>query len=162
MKYLIHLVSMLLVVFQAFSARSQPYQADLLIIGGRASGTMAGIQAARIGINTLLIEETEWPGGGMLTSVGVSAVDGNHQLPSGGPLTVNFLAEVLKVLNMDADYSKIAADWERFGFDQSLRKEFQLNRRTASVLLDRYLNPFARPVDFQGRITRPQSSKLHE
>ncbi len=58
MKYLIHLVSMLLVVFQAFSARSQPYHTDLVIIGGRASGTMAGIQAAPNGHKHLLIEET--------------------------------------------------------------------------------------------------------
>uniref|UniRef100_UPI003D7F6652 FAD-dependent oxidoreductase n=1 Tax=Pedobacter sp. TaxID=1411316 RepID=UPI003D7F6652 len=55
---------------------------DLLIIGGGASGTTAGIQASRMGVNTLIIEETGWLGG-MLTSAGVSAIDGNHQMPSG-------------------------------------------------------------------------------
>lgn len=55
---------------------------DLLVIGGGASGTMAGIQAARMGTNTLIIEETTWLGG-MLTSAGVSAIDGNHRMPSG-------------------------------------------------------------------------------
>lgn len=57
-------------------------QTDLLIIGGGASGTMAGIQAARMGVNTLIIEETPWLGG-MLTSAGVAAIDGNHRMPSG-------------------------------------------------------------------------------
>ncbi len=55
---------------------------SLLIIGGGASGTTAGIQAARMGVPTMIIEETNWLGG-MLTAAGVSAIDGNHQLPSG-------------------------------------------------------------------------------
>ncbi|MEJ5964061.1 FAD-dependent oxidoreductase [Pedobacter immunditicola] len=55
---------------------------DLLIVGGGASGTTAAIQASRMGVKTIVVEETEWLGG-MLTSAGVSAIDGNHQLPSG-------------------------------------------------------------------------------
>ncbi|NDP21627.1 MAG: FAD-dependent oxidoreductase [Paludibacter sp.] len=55
---------------------------DVLVVGGGASGTTAGIQAARMGVNTLIVEETAWLGG-MLTSAGVSAVDGNYKLPSG-------------------------------------------------------------------------------
>ena len=43
---------------------------------------MAGIQTARMGVNSLIIEETPWLGG-MLTSAGVSAVDGNYRLHSG-------------------------------------------------------------------------------
>ena len=50
---------------------------DVLIIGGGASGVTAGIQSARMGAATLIVEETEWLGG-MLTSAGVSAVDGNY------------------------------------------------------------------------------------
>ncbi|WP_298712020.1 FAD-dependent oxidoreductase [Chitinophaga sp.] len=57
-------------------------QTDLLIVGGGASGTMAGIQAARMGVKTLIVEETPWLGG-MLTSAGVAAIDGNHRMPSG-------------------------------------------------------------------------------
>ena len=49
---------------------------DILIIGGGASGTMAGIQAARLGSSTLIVEETPWLGG-MLTSAGVSAISWN-------------------------------------------------------------------------------------
>jgi len=55
---------------------------DVLIIGGGASGTMAGIQAARMGVKVTLIEETPWLGG-MLTAAGVSAIDGNYRLHSG-------------------------------------------------------------------------------
>ena len=55
---------------------------DIVIVGGGASGSMAGIQAARLGSNTLIIEETQWLGG-MLTSAGVSAIDGNYKLYSG-------------------------------------------------------------------------------
>lgn len=62
--------------------QSSDISVDLLIIGGGASGTTAGIQAARMGVKTLIVEETEWLGG-MLTSAGVSAIDGNHQMPAG-------------------------------------------------------------------------------
>lgn len=55
---------------------------DLIIVGGGASGTAAGIAAGRLGTKTLIIEPTTWLGG-MLTSAGVSAIDGNHQIPSG-------------------------------------------------------------------------------
>ncbi|MBT28294.1 MAG: FAD-dependent oxidoreductase [Thalassobius sp.] len=55
---------------------------DILIIGGGAGGTSAAIQAARMGTKVTVIERTPWLGG-MLTSAGVSAIDGNHQMPSG-------------------------------------------------------------------------------
>lgn len=57
-------------------------QVDILIIGGGAGGTSAGIQAARMGAKVQIIEATPWLGG-MLTSAGVSAIDGNHEMPSG-------------------------------------------------------------------------------
>ena len=55
---------------------------DVLVVGGSTSGVAAGIQSARMGVNTLIVEETPWLGG-MLTSAGVSAVDGNYRLPGG-------------------------------------------------------------------------------
>ncbi len=55
---------------------------DVLIVGGGTGGTAAGIQAARSGAQVQIIEATPWLGG-MLTSAGVSAIDGNHELPSG-------------------------------------------------------------------------------
>lgn len=55
---------------------------DVLVIGGGASGVCAGLQAARMGVRTMIVEETPWLGG-MLTSAGVSCVDGNYNLRSG-------------------------------------------------------------------------------
>ncbi|TMM58568.1 FAD-dependent oxidoreductase [Maribacter algarum] len=57
-------------------------EVDILIIGGGAGGTSAGIQSARMGAKVQIIEATPWLGG-MLTSAGVSAIDGNHEMPSG-------------------------------------------------------------------------------
>lgn len=55
---------------------------DVLVIGGTTSGTSAGISAAREGVSTLIVEETPWLGG-MFSSQGVGACDGNHNLHSG-------------------------------------------------------------------------------
>jgi len=74
-------ISVLLCLFNNVLAQ-QAIKTDVLIIGGGASGVSAGIQSSRLGVKTLIIEETNWLGG-MLTSAGVSAIDGNHQLPSG-------------------------------------------------------------------------------
>lgn len=64
------------------SSCSTTQTTDVLIVGGGASGTTAGIQSARLGSKTIIIEESEWLGG-MLTSAGVSAIDGNNKLPGG-------------------------------------------------------------------------------
>lgn len=66
----------------ALAACSSWEQVDILVVGGGASGTAAGIQSARMGARTMLLEETPWLGG-MLTSAGVSCVDGNNRLRSG-------------------------------------------------------------------------------
>ena len=55
---------------------------EILVLGGGAGGTSAAIQAARMGRKVILTEATPWLGG-MLTAAGVSATDGNHDLPSG-------------------------------------------------------------------------------
>lgn len=54
----------------------------VVIVGGGASGVSAGVQSARMGVETLILEETPWLGG-MLTSAGVSCVDGNYKMRSG-------------------------------------------------------------------------------
>ena len=54
----------------------------LIIVGAGTGGTAAAIQAARMGVEVHLLSENPWLGG-MLTAAGVSAIDGNHQLPSG-------------------------------------------------------------------------------
>ena len=61
---------------------SEPEHVDVLVIGGGASGISAGIQSARMGVKTMVAEQTPWVGG-MLTSAGVSCVDGNYNLQSG-------------------------------------------------------------------------------
>lgn len=55
---------------------------DVVVVGGGAGGTSAGIQSARSGASVLIVEETPWLGG-MLTSAGVSAFDGNYRLRGG-------------------------------------------------------------------------------
>ncbi|MBE9258302.1 MULTISPECIES: FAD-dependent oxidoreductase [Aphanizomenonaceae] len=56
---------------------NQIYTTDVLVVGGGTGGTAAAIQAARRGVNTILVSEFPWLGG-MLTSAGVSAPDGNE------------------------------------------------------------------------------------
>jgi FAD dependent oxidoreductase len=69
-------------VLMGYSQNTTKKEVDVLIIGGSTSGTSAGITAARLGVKTLIVEETPWIGG-MFTAQGVGACDGNHNLPSG-------------------------------------------------------------------------------
>ncbi len=64
------------------AAQAPPAAPEVVVVGGGLSGTFAALQAARLGASVLLLEETPWLGG-MLTAAGVSAIDGNHRLPSG-------------------------------------------------------------------------------
>ncbi len=64
------------------SATTTTLQCKVLVAGGGAGGICAAIQSARLGAQTILVEETPWFGG-MLTAAGVSATDGNHNLPTG-------------------------------------------------------------------------------
>ncbi len=73
---------LLALLFGSCTVMAEDYTTDILILGGGASGVTSGIQAARMGVKTLIVEETSWLGG-MLTSAGVSAIDGNYKLPAG-------------------------------------------------------------------------------
>lgn len=57
--------------------RMQEIITDVLVVGGGTGGTAAAIQSARRGARTVLVSEFSWLGG-MLTSAGVSAPDGNE------------------------------------------------------------------------------------
>ncbi len=72
----------ILILMFLFTACKQKQEIDVLVIGGGASGIAAGIQAARMEVPTLILEEYEWLGGA-LTSAGVSCIDGCYKLPSG-------------------------------------------------------------------------------
>lgn len=67
--------------------------ADVLIVGGGTGGTAAAIQAARRGAKTILVSEFPWLGG-MLTSAGVSAPDGNELVSFQTGLWGAFLLEL--------------------------------------------------------------------
>ena len=81
MKHILGLFFLIFFSENAFSDKSR-FTTDVLIIGGGTSGVMAGIQSARMGAKTIIVEETPWLGG-MMTSAGVCAIDGNHNLHSG-------------------------------------------------------------------------------
>ncbi len=81
MKRLIH-YAVALVTTALLTACGGSEQYDVIIVGGGVSGTTAGIRAARLGAKTLIVEQSPWLGG-MLTSAGVSATDGNYRLRGG-------------------------------------------------------------------------------
>ncbi len=55
---------------------------DVLVVGEGTGATAAAVQAARSGAQTAIVNPLPWYGG-MLTSAGVSAIDGNHAMPAG-------------------------------------------------------------------------------
>ena len=73
---------------------------DILVVGTGTGGTAAAIQAARRGANTILIGDTPWLGG-MLTSAGVSAPDGNELAPLQTGLWGQFLKELQQNTQLD-------------------------------------------------------------
>lgn len=83
----------------------QTIKTDVLVIGGGASGISAGLQSARLGARTIIAESTPWLGG-MITSAGVAAFDGNHNLPSG--IWAEFREGLYKVYGGPA---KVATGW---------------------------------------------------
>jgi len=78
---------------------------DVLVIGGGTGGTAAGIQSARLGVKTIIAEPTTWLGG-MISSAGVSAFDGNHNIPSG--IWAEFREKIYQVYGGPG---KVATGW---------------------------------------------------
>lgn len=81
------------------------HQTDVLVIGGGTGGSAAGIQAARMGVTTLIAEPTVWLGG-MFSAAGVAAFDGNHNMPSG--IFGEFREQLYKVYGGP---QKVATGW---------------------------------------------------
>ena len=67
--------------------------ADVLVVGGGTGGTAAAVQSARRGAKTILVSEFPWLGG-MLSSAGVSAPDGNELAAFQTGLWGQFLREL--------------------------------------------------------------------
>jgi hypothetical protein len=67
--------------------------ADVLVVGSGTGATAAAIQAARRGVSVVLVSELPWLGG-MLTSAGVSAPDGNELAAFQTGLWGEFLKEL--------------------------------------------------------------------
>lgn len=97
------------------SCNTNETETELLIIGGGASGTAAGIQAARMDVDAIIVEESPWLGG-MLTSAGVSCIDGNSRMPSG------FFGEFRDSLaNLYGGYDKLMTNWvAAYSFEPSV------------------------------------------
>ncbi len=76
------LLLLLLLTLPCMLSAQNQIRTDILVVGGGASGITAGIQSARLGVKTIIAEESSWLGG-MITAAGVSAFDGNHNIPSG-------------------------------------------------------------------------------
>ncbi len=70
------------VIFFAQTAFSQTQKIGVLVIGGGAAGTAAGIQSARSNVKTIILEPKSWLGGSV-TSAGMCVVEGNRNFPSG-------------------------------------------------------------------------------
>ena len=75
------ILALITAVFGLISC-AEHYEVDVLVVGGGASGISAGVQSARMGVQTMVVVETPWVGG-MLTAAGVSCIDGNYKLQSG-------------------------------------------------------------------------------
>ncbi|MGZ3979514.1 MAG: FAD-dependent oxidoreductase, partial [Flavisolibacter sp.] len=86
----------------------QVLHTEVLVVGGGTGGTAAGIQSARMGVHTVIVEQGPWLGG-MLSSAGVSATDGNHLLPSG--IWEEFRQQLYKVYGGPA---ALASGWVSF------------------------------------------------
>ena len=156
MKNILSLFFLILSLKNAYSDKSR-FNADVLIIGGGTSGTMAGIQSARMGVKTIIVEETPWLGG-MMTSAGVSAIDGNHSLPSG--LWAEFRNELIKHYGSE---EALASGWvskvmfEPAVAQQILRKMCAKEQNLSIISLVKFLNIKKKSegwtVDFSDDIT---------
>lgn len=73
---------LLLSLLCSCSPNEKSVQCDVLVLGDGTGAAAAAIQSARSGARTILVNPQPWLGG-MLTSAGVSATDGNHRLPAG-------------------------------------------------------------------------------
>ena len=81
LRYFIWVFALVLGIFGCQSNRSGE-RVDVLVLGSGTGAVASAIQAGRSGATVALVHPLPWYGG-MLTSAGVAATDGNHALPAG-------------------------------------------------------------------------------
>jgi len=81
LRYFIWGVALTLCILGCQSTPSSE-QVDVLVLGSGTGAVASAIQAGRSGATVALVHPLPWYGG-MLTSAGVAATDGNHALPAG-------------------------------------------------------------------------------
>ncbi len=100
-------------------------ETEILVVGGGTGGVAAALTAARWGAKTLLVSEEPWLGG-MLTSAGVAAPDGNELLAWQTGLWGRFLQEI--------------AQRQAGGLDQAWVSFFTFEPRVAAALFHDWVN----------------------
>jgi len=76
------IASLCLLLMVSCQAKDAEESYDVIVLGEGTGAIAAAIQSARSGAETILVCPLPWVGG-MLTSAGVSATDGNHKLSAG-------------------------------------------------------------------------------
>lgn len=82
MKQIFSYVLLVIITVLKVQAQVTVINTQVLVVAGSTGGTAAGIQAARSGAQTVIVEQTNMLGG-MLTAAAVSCADGNDRLKSG-------------------------------------------------------------------------------
>ena len=118
---------------------------DVVVIGGGTGGTAAAIEASRDGARVLIVEESPWLGG-MLTSAGVSAIDGNYRLRGGifGEFTDSLAARY-------GDYETLRSGWV---------SNILFNPATGADILSDMAREAGVEVRFNCHSRRPRHSRL--
>ena len=83
---------------------------EVLVVGGGTGGVAAAIQAARSGAKTILVSEFAWLGG-MLTSAGVAAPDGNELAAWRTGIWGAYLDELQSVHQSSSENSGLNNSW---------------------------------------------------
>jgi hypothetical protein len=76
----------------------------------------------------------------------------NYWAASGEPLTLQFLLELLDKAGTKVTLQQVEADWRKLAIAGKPAATLEINRSTTAVLIDYYLKPFQKGVDFSGQL----------
>jgi FAD dependent oxidoreductase/S-layer homology domain len=143
---MIRLLTFCLLVCSLCCSAQTTISTDVLVIGGGTGGTAAGIQSARSGARTVIMEAGPWLGG-MISNAGVTATDGNHYLPSG--LWNEFRNQLYKVYGGPAG---VATGWVSLTqFEPHVADSIFKTMAAKEKLLSVQFNETFQKVNRQGR-----------